>query len=161
MLAWHVWTIIQNHYKKIESFLSELPEVESFLYPKVMREYDTKSGRKFRFIPLYSTYIFIRYNHTPHVVSRLTTCQWIKNYVGICSEEEIDSIKALSQRKYEDLTPIKEARVGHYYKLKGTPFIGMTCFVSEIIGDKLTVSVELFGSERFIKCSLEDIELEG
>jgi transcription antitermination factor NusG len=153
--------VLQSHYKKIENFLSELPEVESFLYPKVMREYDTKSGKKFKSIPLYSTYIFIRYSHTPHIVSKLTACQWIKNYVGVCSEEEIDSIKALSQRKYEDLTPIKEVRVGHYYKLKGTPFIGMTCFVSEIIGDKLTVSVELFGSERFIKCSLEDIELEG
>jgi transcription antitermination factor NusG len=161
MTKWHVWTVLQSHYKKIESFLSELPEVESFLYPKVVREYDTKSGRKFRSIPLYSTYIFIRYNHTPQVVSKITGCQWIKNYVGVCSEEEMTSVEALSQKKYEDLTPTKEVKLGHYYRLKGTPFIGMTCFISDIVGDKLTVSVELFGSERFIKCSTDDIELEG
>lgn len=161
MNKWHVWTLVQSHYKKIESFLSEVPEVESFLYPKVTKEYDTKAGKKFKSIPLYSTYIFIRYNHTPQVAAKLTGCPWLKDYLGTCTDEEISFVEELSKKKYEDLTPTNEVKVGHHYKLKGTPFIGMTCLVKEIIGDKLTVSVELFGSERFVKCSIDDVVLEG
>ena len=108
MNRWHVWTLVQSHYKKIESFLSELPEVETFLYPRINREYDTKTGKKHKFIPLYSTYIFIKYDHTPHVVAKLTECPWLKNYLGTCSDEEISAVETLSQKKYEDLTPTKE-----------------------------------------------------
>ena len=67
----------------------------------------------------------------------------------------------MSNRKYEDLIPTSELVVGHVYKLKGTPFRDMNCTVVNIEGNNVTVAIELFGSDRMIKCLIEDIDLEG
>jgi transcription antitermination factor NusG len=160
MQEWHVWSIIQAHYKNIENFLTSLPEIEEFLYPKIIKEYETKFGRKTKNIPLYSTYIFVKYDHTPTTMAKLMSCEWLKGYIGTCNEQEIAAVNEVSKKKYEDLIPTKEVKVGHRYKLIGTPFKGTTCLVNDISNDRITVSVEIFGSEKFIKCAYEDLDLE-
>jgi len=158
---WHVWTIVQQRNKKVEEFLTGLLDIDKYLYPTVVREYDTVHGKKSKNIPLYNNYIFIKYNHTEEISAKISKCQWIKDYVGICSSEEIKEIEKLSKKRYEDIIPSSTIKVGSVYKLMDTPFKGMTCTVVEILGDKLVVSVELFGSARLIKCSIDDIYLEG
>jgi len=161
MGKWHVWTVLQNHYKKIENFFSETPEVETFLYPTVVKEYDTKNGKRKRDVPLYSNYIFIKYRNNPRVFNKLSTCPGLKNYVGECSEQEIASMEELTKKKYEDLVPAVDVRVGNNYKLIGTPFKGFICTVKDRKGANLVVTVEVFGSDRLLKCSVDDIALEG
>ena len=63
----------------------------------------------------------------------------MRDYVGMCSQEEIKEVEALSKRKYEDLVSISEVRKGYSYKLKGTPFKEMTCTVTEIDGERTVV----------------------
>jgi hypothetical protein len=70
-------------------------------------------------------------------------------------------VEALSKRKYEDLVPTNEVKTGYSYKLKGTPFKEMRCTVVDIDGDNITVAIELFGSDRLIKCTIDDIDLKG
>jgi len=161
MNSWHVWTINPQRYKKAEEFLSNITEIDTYIYPTVVKEYSTKTGWKKKDIPLYSNYIFIKYKHTNHIHSRLENCLWIKDYLGVCSQQEIMQIKKLSEQKYEDIMPGTEIKENHSYKLTGTPFKGMICTVVDINGEKLTVSVELFGSARLIKCSIYDINVEG
>jgi len=161
MKAWHVWTIIQQQYKRVKEFLESFPEVDKVLYPTVIREYDTKSGRKQKSVPLYNNYIFVKCDYNNGLHAKLCNCPWIREYVGVCSQKEIEEIEVLSSRKYEDLVPINEVKEGHSYRLKGTPFKGMICTVVEIDGDRLVASVELFGSDRLIKCMVDDIDLEG
>jgi transcription antitermination factor NusG len=161
MKSWHVWTIVQQRYKKAEEFLEMVPEIDKVLYPTVVKEYATKSGWKKKDVPLYSNYIFIRYHHNSTLYAKLCECPWIRDYVGVCSQKEIKEVKALSKRKYEDLIPANEVLEGHSYKLKGTPFKEMRCTVVSIDGNKLVVSVEIFGSDRLIKCLVDDIDLEG
>lgn len=159
MADWHVWTIIQNRCGKIIQFLNELKDIDEFLYPTVLREYATKKGSKSKQIPLYSNYIFIKYNHSNETVLSLKKCPWIKNYVGLCSGEEIKTVKDLSKRKYEDIIPTTGIIIGHTYKLTSTPFKGMRCTVVDVNDDKLLVSITIFGAERIIKCLIDDVDL--
>jgi transcription antitermination factor NusG len=161
MNTWHVWSISQQRYKKVKEYLDGLPEVEEYLYPTVTKEVTTKNSRKISYVPLYSNYIFVKYNHDNRTMGLLSKCSWLKTYVGPCSFQEIDRVKNLSEKTYEDLIHDVNVEVGHSYKLLGTIFKGLFCTVQEIHNDKLVVSVELFGSDRLVKCGLDDIILEG
>jgi transcription antitermination factor NusG len=161
MGTWHVWTINQQRYGRVKEFLENLREIEEFFYPTVIKEYSTKSGRKTKDIPLFSNYIFIKYEDSNLLHSRISDSPWIKDCLGKCSQKEMEEVLILSKKKYEDLVPTSEVQKGYSYKLIGTPFKDMTCTVVEIDGDKLVVAVELFGSDRLIKCSINDIALEG
>ena len=159
-VVWHVWTINQQRYKRVKEFLDSLTEINEYFYPTVIKEYQTKSGKKTRDVALFGNYIFIRYEHNDYLHAKISSSNWIKDYVGTCSQKEMKDVLILSKKKYEDLVPTNEVQIGYSYKLIGTPFVDMTCNVVSIDGDKLVVSVELFGSGRLIKCSINDIDLE-
>lgn len=161
MAEWHVWTISPQRYKRVKEFIQECDGVLDYSYPTIQKECETKKGRKVKDVPLYNNYIFINYDHTNDVFTKISSCPWIKDYIGKCSETEMCNVKELSNKKYEDVVPICELIEGENYKLIGTAFKGMTCTVVEAIEDKVTVSVRIFGSERMIKCSIDDIDLEG
>ena len=91
----------------------------------------------------------------------LSDCPWIYQCLGKCSDKDIALVRKMSAKKYEDLVPTNEVSVGNVYKLKGTPFKEMNCTVVSIDGENVTVAVELFGSDRMIKCLIDDIDLEG
>lgn len=160
MAEWHVWTINQQRHKRVKEFLDSLTEIGEYFYPTVIKEYQTKAGKKTKDVALFSNYIFIKYEYDNHLQEKISNNNWIKDYVGKCSKKEMKDVLALSKKKYEDLVPTGEVQKGRSYKLTGTPFVGMTCTVVDIDGDKLVVSVELFGSGRLIKCSTNDIDLE-
>jgi len=161
MNNWFVWTINQQRYKKVLEFLDDLDVIEEFFYPTVEKEYNTKSGKKHKDIPLYSNYIFIKHANDIFVKDTIAGCAWIKDFLGPCSQQEMHEIQSLSGKNYDELVPKTDVIVGESYKLKGTVFKGMRCIVISVEGSKLTVSIELFGSERFIKCTVDDINLEG
>ncbi|KKM97155.1 hypothetical protein LCGC14_1170830 [marine sediment metagenome] len=156
---WYIWTINQQRYKRLRESLDNMVEIKDILYPTVVKDYSTKAGWKKKDVPLYSNYIFLRYDHTNHIHAKLEDCQWIKEYVGICSQQEIEDVKALTNKNYDELMAGETLQKGKTYKLSTGPFKDMLCTVVDINGEKLTVSVSLFGSDRLIKCSTNDIEL--
>jgi len=161
MNAWHVWSINQQRYRKVQEYLDSVSEVEMYLYPTVSKEVSTKHTKRIKYTPLYSNYIFIKYDHSPLMMVKLANCQWLKSYVGPCSQHEIDYVELLTKKTYEELLPPVKIDIGSCYKLIGTPFKGLICTVREMHGDRLLVSVEIFGSDRLVKCCLDDIMLEG
>lgn len=161
MDIWYVWTIVQQRHKRVSEFLDTLDGISEYFYPTVVKEYTTKSGKKSRDIPLFSNYIFIKYSYTDDLHRAIIDNPWIKDCLGTCSQKEMDDVLVLSKKKYDDLVPTSTVCKNHSYKLVGTPFKGMICRVVSIEKDKLVVSVELFGSDRLIKCSINDINLEG
>ena len=72
----------------------------------------------------------------------------------------MEDVLELSNKRNEDLLPDTEIKKGHSYRLVGTPFRDMICTVVDVEEDKLIVAVQLFGSDRLIKCSTKDIGLE-
>jgi len=157
MNKWHIWTIAPQRHKKVKEFLSGLNGIEEYLYPTV--EQKTKSGKKIKTVPLYNNYIFIKYETVPEIETQLSNFPWLKDYLGKCGKDEIAKVKELTDQKYEDVIRSDSITVGETYKLMDTPFKGMLCRVIDRDGEKLTVSVEIFGSDRLIKCSIYDIEL--
>jgi len=158
---WHTWTINQQRYKRVREYLDSLSDIKEILYPTVIKEYVTKTGWKKKDVPLYSNYIFLKYAQSNHISAKLEDCEWVKDYVGVCSQREIEEVISLSCKSYEELVPGESLVEGETYKLSTGPFKGMLCTVVEIKGNKLTVSVTLFGADRLIKCSIDDIDLEG
>jgi transcription antitermination factor NusG len=161
MNTWHVWSIAQQRYKKVKEYLDSLSDIEEYLYPTITKEVSTKKNKKISYVPLYSNYIFVKYDHGPKTMVELIKCPWLKTYVGPCSSQEIEDVRKLSEKTYEDLVPTTDIKIGNNYRLLGTAFKGLICTVREIYEDKLVVSVELFGSDRIVKCGLDDIILEG
>lgn len=161
MKTWHVWTISPQRHKKVEDFLLSVPGVLNHMYPTVEKEYETKKGKRTKGVPVYNNYIFIEYEYDNKLQTRLSNCPWIKDYIGVCSPKEMAQVKKIASQKYEDIMPTNELRAGHSYKLRGTVFRDMTCTVVDVEGDKVTVSIEIFGSDRLIKCTKDDIDLEG
>jgi len=162
MITWHVWMMNHQRFNRVREYLDEIEGIETYLYPTISKEVISKGGKhSTKKVPLYSNYIFIKYRHTPKLFVELSDCPWLKGYVGVCSDDEVKSVRDLTFRKYEDLVPTSDLRVGGSYKLYGTIFKGMTCTVREINNDKLVVSVTLFGSDRLVRCSIDDIILEG
>lgn len=157
---WYIWTINQQRYKRLREYLDSMVGIKDVLYPTVVKDYSTKSGWKKKDVPLYSNYIFLKYAHDNHIHAKLEDCTWIKEYVGICSQQEIERVEALVDKNYDELVAGESLQVGQTYKLSAGPFRDMLCTVVDINGEKLTVSVTLFGSDRLIKCSTNDIALE-
>ena len=80
--------------------------------------------------------------------------------MGGCSQLEIDNVRELTTHKYNEIIPTHNIRKGYSYLLKNTPFKGMYCTVVDIHKNSLTVTIRLFGSDRIIKCGIDDVELE-
>ena len=49
--------------------------------------------------------------------------------------------------------------VGKQVKMIKTPFKDMLSRIVEIDGEKLVVSITLFGDERLVKCSANDVDI--
>jgi transcription antitermination factor NusG len=159
MSDWFVWTVIANRHKKINSFLSELNGIEEFLYPVAEKEYATKKGKRVKDVPIYSNYIFIKYDHTIFMDSEIKKCPWISEFVGVCKKDEMIRIKQQSGLRYDDLVKTDEIRKGNKVKLIRTPFSGWEAEIVDIIDNKLDVLIGILGAERIIKCSKDDVEL--
>jgi len=158
---WHVWTINQQRYKRVIEFLSSLDFVEDFLYPTAVKEYETKSGKKEKNVPLYNNYIFVKYIYNSKIEQIISECEWVLGYIGVCSQQEINEVIKLTNKNYDDLIEKDGLREGDVYKLIGTPFKGMDCTVVSVDGDSVVVAVKLFGSDRMVKCAVDDIQVEG
>jgi len=158
---WHIWTITVNRYKKVKEYIDKIPGIRDVLYPIAEKEYDTKYGIKRKRVSLYSNYLFIKYDHRDaEIVSMLEKCPWIHNYLGTCSQKEIKEVRKVDNTRYEDLMPISELQIGMQVKLIGTPFKDMVATLIGIDGNRLAISIKIFGAERIMKCSIDDIEME-
>jgi transcription antitermination factor NusG len=161
MANWHVWTVVANRQKRIKEFLSELDDVEEFLYPMAEKEYNTKKGKKTKDIPIYVNYIFIKYNHNIDTSISINACPWISEYIGKCSDEEIEKIKKQDKSKYDELISVDQLEPGTVVKLVGTPFIGWEATVVDINDKTLSVSISILGADRIIKCNIDDVNVQS
>jgi len=159
MTNWHVWTVVSNRQNKINEFLRSLDSIEEFIYPTAAKEYNTKKGKRVKDVPIYSNYIFIKYDHAPIIETTIKRCPWISEYVGKCSYEEIDRIKRQTNLKYDELVNPDELQRGSNVKMVRTPFAGWEATIIDIIDNKLDVKLCILGADRIIRCSKDDVEL--
>lgn len=158
MSKWHVWSINQQRHKKVEDFLRESKEVEDYIYPVVEKEYLTNKGKKIKDVPVYSNYIFVKCDYTNALNVNMCECQWIRHYVGPCSDDEIKKIQEMNGQDYDDVMPNDYGiKAGMRVTLKNNGFL---VNVEDVNKDKLIVSLELFGQNRIFECSIDDIKID-
>jgi len=156
---WHVWAMANNRHGKVVEYIQELGFVTDMLYPSVDKEYKTQKGNKTtKTVPLYANYIFVKYEHTIDNQAELNKCPWLTTYVGKCTKEEIRQIKEMNGKDYDDIIDYSgKLKRGNLVKLISSGFKDMIATVVSVDGDKIVVSVKLFGAERIMTCSVEDL----
>lgn len=159
MNDWHVWAIATNRYKRVIEFLEEAIFVKDFLYPVAEKEYNTKKGRRKKLVPLYANYIFVKYDNNLNNHSILLDNPWIVQYVGPCSESELAEVRSLNNTSYEKLLPSKVIEPDTKVKMIRTPFAGWEAYVVSQKDSRLLVSIKIFGGERIIQCSVDDVNV--
>jgi len=159
MNDWHVWAITTNKYKRVIEFLEDSVFVEDFLYPLSEKEYNTKKGRRKKMVPIYANYMFIKYEDNLTNTALLKDHPWITQYVGRCSEKEVLEVRALDNSSYDLIIPIAIMDPDTKVKMVRTPFSGWDAYVVSQEGDKLLVSIKIFGGERIIQCKVEDVNV--
>ena len=163
MNKWHVWSVMGNRHNRIHEFLSNLQlidVIEDFLYPVMRKEYSTKSGKRIKDLPIYANYIFINYDHCDITEEMIGSCPWISEYVGKCSDEEILRVKEQNNKSFAELVDVSTIKKGDVVKLISTPFAGWEADVVDVLDNKLMVSITILGSERVIKCSIDDVAIQ-
>jgi len=160
MNDWHVWTVMSNRQKRIIGFLSELEDIDDFLYPMAEKEYDTKKGKRTKNVPIYANYVFIKYGPNSKIDSQIEQCPWISTYIGKCSREEISKVQLQNKRNYAELVSVERFEEGTRVKLIGTPFAGWEAIVVKVEDDKLFVNVTVLGADRVIRCNTNDVSVQ-
>lgn len=152
---WHIWSINQQRYKKVNEFLEELDIIIDFVYPTVEKEHATKKGIKIKNVPVYNNYIFLKYLHSNEALHRISKCHWIRSYVGPCSAEEIKKVFEVNGGEYDDVMPNDYGlKIGMPVYLKSN---GLLVCIQSIRGDRLTVSLEIFGRVKTFDCSVDEV----
>jgi transcription antitermination factor NusG len=158
MIEWHIWSIKQHKYIKVKEFLEGIDNIIDFLYPVVEQEYKTKKGKRKRDIPVYSNYIFIKYDSTPELMAEINDCKWISRYIGKCSKEEINDVFKINGKNYEDVMPNKYGlSVGMKVSLKNN---GLIVTIQEMQSNNLVVSLDIFGKTNIFKCDVDDVIMD-
>ena len=153
--SWHVWSISNNKINNILEFLSSQDYLVDYLYPTLEKEYITNHGKRKRRVPLYSNYIFLYYKHNNDNYLQLKKCKWLSEYIGACSEDEMISVRNMDGKFYDNVvTNDLGVVVGMSVGLKYNNF---PVVIEEINGNHLIVSIELFGQNNLIDCTLDDI----
>lgn len=154
---WHVWVVNNNKFDNVKYYLdTEVPEVKDIFFPTVLKEKRVGNRYYKRRFPLYSGYLFLRYEDTDNrVYQKIRVNDFIHTYVGPIKDDEVAVMKEKESwnviNKDVSLNDAVEVMVGPMKGFKGT--------VIAINGNKLTIKVELFGRETDASFSADDVEI--
>jgi transcriptional antiterminator NusG len=142
---WHIWVVKTNRFEHTERFLKEIPQIKEILYPTASKEFKLRSGAvKKKRVPLYSGYLFLRYEGTPELFHRLNNYPFLTTYVGRCRGEDLVKVKEV--RQLEEWNVINRAfKIDDSVKITSGPFTGFVGDVVEIHSNDVVALIEVFG----------------
>lgn len=154
---WHIWVIKQGKFDAVKRYLDkDVPEVKEIFYPTKIKERRAGNRMIKRREPLYSGYLFLRYEDKGYIVhNKLRKNPFITTYVGVCDDPAIDQMK--TKEEWNVLN--KEVELGNEVEVICGPMKGCTGSVESICGNNITINIPLFG--RLIKAVFlsEDVEI--
>jgi len=157
MSLWNIWVIKQNKFESIEFFLNkDVPEVEEIFFPTVLKECRVGNRRHKRRVPLYSGYLFLKYDDPDSVIYyKIRSNPFVTNHVGECSNAHVDEMK--KKEEWNVLT--KNVGVGDKVEVVAGPMKQCKGYIQSINGNKVTIKVNLFDREIDYTLSSEDLEI--
>jgi transcription antitermination factor NusG len=154
---WFAWTYSSGKQRKVLEFVSDLVDIEDFMCPMCEKDYKTKNGTRVKKLPVFDNYIFLKYRHSNQLFSTIKDFQWMSNFIGSCTDEEIKRVGTFNNKRYRDVESIV-LEPGMEVRMIDTPFKDMYAVIVEVDGERLVVSIRLFSDERLVKCSTKDVE---
>lgn len=158
MSNWHIWVIKQNKFDSIKYFLeTEVKEVEDMFFPTVLKECRTGTRLYKRRVPLYSGYLFLKYQEDAEntIFYKIRSNPFVTNYVGLCKDDSVDEMK--KKEVWNVLN--KQVETGDFVEVVGGPFSKYKGSVSAISGNKVTIKINLFDRDIDYTISSEDLEI--
>lgn len=157
MSKWHIWVIKQNKFDSVKFFLdSNVPEVKDIFFPTVLKECHVGNRRHKRRVPLFSGYIFLKYDDPDSTLYyKIRSNPFVTNYVGRCTEFKVENLKL----KEEWNVLNKQVGIGDKVEIIAGPMKRYKGTVHSISGNKVTLKVGLFDREIDCTISSEDLEI--
>jgi transcription antitermination factor NusG len=160
-IQWHVWTIKPV---KLETLLSKIkakaPEVGEILYPTVAKAIEGKPKASRR-VPLYSTYVFIQYEHTAELWHRLKEIKHLVRYIGPCSAKDLISVESLKRLETINNVPMEKKMfyAGQKIRANSGPFAGVEGEVVSISSNCIQTTINVFGRKVRATFSRGDLDI--
>jgi len=157
MSSWKIWVCKQNRFDAIKYFLeTNIKEVEEVFFPTVLKEFCVGEKHHKRRIPLYSGYIFLKYDDPEDkIYYKIRSNPYITNYVGVCNESQVKEIR--EKESWNTLT--KEIGIGDEIAVVAGPLKNINGIVNAINGNKVTIKVNLFDRQIDYTLSSDDLEI--
>jgi transcription antitermination factor NusG len=158
---WHIWLIRSNKFADVKRYLDKhVKEVKEVLYPTYTKEFRTSSGAiKKKKVPLYSSYLFLRYKDVPEVFYKMVKCPFILRYLGKCLGENLKEVQTM--RKVEEWNKDKQIKVGDTVSIDGGTLGGFNGEVFMVSGNKVYIYVDIFGRNVQTEVLIEDVTIVG
>ena len=139
---WYSWAIKRNRYKNVITYIKEnAPEVDSYFYPMIKKEYQGKRGSKIKDCPLYEGYLFLRYNDPDRVYHKLRACPFITTFAGSVEPEEIIRMEA-AQGKLITEVKLSRFNTGDVVILRSGPFESFEAVVIDTASENIKVRID-------------------
>jgi transcription antitermination factor NusG len=155
---WHIWVIKQGKIDIIRHFLeTDVKAVEEVFFPTVLKEFKTGSRICKRRVPLYSGYLFLKYEDTEDnkIYYKIRSNPFVTNYVGSCESRSVEDMK----KKEEWNSLSKSVGIGDTVEVMCGPFSGCKGQVNSISGNKITIKVNMFDRSIDYSMPAEDLEI--
>lgn len=155
---WHVWVIRRQQLDRVVAFIKDkCPEIDKFFYPSIKKEYETRSGKRTKDVPLYEGYLFLRYDNHPVVFHKLSNYPQVTKYCGLTGEEEITKMEERQGKLYSELKTSKFSK-GDTVVFKEGPFKGWEASVLSVKQGNVTarIDAEILGASSHEVVYTED-----
>ena len=162
VISWYSWVVRVGKFDVVSNYLRDsVTEVVDIYYPFINKEYNSYGKIKVKTVPLFSGYMFLKYEDSPEVYHKIKSHPYITTFVGKCLQEDIDKIEAIKQRENnKEFISKREFAVGDEVLIVNGQFVNFKGKVMELKRDKYIVEVYIFNRKVNVTCSIDDLVSE-
>lgn len=156
---WFIWVIKQTRFEDVERFLKTLPEIHEVLYPTTIKEYKLSKGSiKKKRVPLYSGYLFLRYDNPVETFNKLRAHPFITTYAGKCTGSDLEKVREVRQLE-EWNAANKKFEIDDRVRINCGPFKDFEGYIVAINSSNVVAYITVFGREVKVKISNGDADI--
>ena len=157
--GWHIWVIKPNKFTYVEKYLNSLGVIKEILYPTKTSEFKLRNNtKKKKRTPLYSGYLFLRYEDSPELYYKISAYPFITTYVGKCSGKDLEKVREV--KVLEELNVInKKFELDDNVCVNSGPLKGFIGSVEGVNSSSIVILTEVFGRVTRLTVDKDDADI--
>ena len=162
MESWHSWIVKTGKFDTVKQYIGDnIPEVVDVYYPYINKERSVYGKVKVTNVPLFSGYVFLKYEDNPTVFHKLRQHPYITTYVGKASVEDITKIEKIKERENnKEFESKRKFNVQDKVLIVNGQFVNFKGVVVEVNRERYIVEVSIFNRRVNVTCSIDDLVSE-